>query len=194
MSGLENDIMEYAQDRLSKRRFEHVARVVETLDSFAEAHRLDRQECRAIGWLHDAAKEEPGQDFLDLVHSGRIEIDRETLDQPNLWHGFHAAYLGREKFGIDKQALLDAVRYHPTGSVGLEPEGLALFVADYSEPGRPMEWTEEIRDQAKENLPRAAHRVVCEKIDFIRKKGRTPHSRSLAFQVWLEESAIPRSA
>jgi HD superfamily phosphohydrolase YqeK len=48
-----------------------------------------------------------------------------------------------------------------------------------------MNGTGEIRNGAKKNLHAAALRVVDEKLAYIKGKGRTPHSRSLAFRDWL---------
>jgi len=194
MKGIEEKVMRFAQQRLSRERFGHVERVVSTIDSLAEVHGFDRSACRTVAWLHDSAKEEPREDFLGLVDGGRLEIDPESFDIPKLWHAFHAAYWGKEKFGIDREDLLDAVRYHPTGAPNLGFEGLALFIADYAEPGRPMEWAGEIRRQAEVDIHDAALRVVNEKMKYLKAKGRTPHTKSLAFRDWLEtRKQIPPS-
>lgn len=178
---LEERVMDYTKKKLSAKRFKHVERVVATIEEIAAARQLPVADCRMIGWLHDCAKEEPRNVFLSLVHRGLIYVDRETMEQPSLWHGFHAAHIGRKVFGIDNQALLEAVSYHPTGAPGLSAEGLALFVADYAEPGRPMAWTREIREQACQNLVAAAKRVCQEKIYYVLKKGKKLHSRSIDF-------------
>ena len=81
---------------------------------------------------------------MGLVRRRLIILDPETYEQPSLWHGYHAAHIGQRAFGIESPALLDAVRFHTTGTPGLSREGLALFVADYSEPGRPMTWAPEM--------------------------------------------------
>jgi len=186
MRSLEEELMRYARENLSDQRFGHVERVVETIDRIALAHGLSCEDCRTVGWLHDSAKQRPKEEFPRLVDEGRIEIDEETLRVPKLWHGYHAAYIGQSEFGIDRHELLDAVRFHPTGAPGLGGVGLALFVADYAEPGRPMEHTEEIRQEATRSLVPAALRVVNEKLAYLSRKGRIPHSRSLAFRDWLE--------
>ena len=185
MKELEETVMRHTRERLSEKRFGHVQRVVETIDEIAWTNGLSCSDCRLIGWLHDSAKQEPEEDFLDLVDRGEIDLDEETRANPKLWHGFHAAYWGRTQFGIDREDLLDAVRFHPTGSPGLTPEGIALYVADYAEPGRSMNGTEQIREQAKKSLYSAVLRVVDAKLAYIKGKGRTPHSRSLAFREWL---------
>ena len=162
-------------------------RVVSTVDEIAAANGLYRQDCRNVGWLHDLAKEEPVSAFQDLLDQGEIRLDPETLEQPNLWHGFHAAYWGSTRFGISDADLLEAIRYHPTGSPEFSPTGLALIVADYCEPGRPLENTAGICEQAKTDLFGAALRVAREKVKFVLEKGKEPHSRSLAFVDWLEK-------
>lgn len=185
MTGLENTIMEFTHSRLSSKRFEHVRRVVETLESIASPQGLDLSAARTTAWLHDSAKEEDKAAFRDLVDRGEIEIDEETLECPKLWHGYHAAYWGKARFGIDDEDLLAAVRHHPTGAPGLSEYGQALFVADYCEPGRGLTGTGEIVEIAKSDLNAAALRVVEAKIRYISEKGKTPHSRSIAYRDWL---------
>jgi predicted HD superfamily hydrolase involved in NAD metabolism len=190
---LEEKIMNYTRIRLSAKRFGHVERVVAAIESLAGDHGLPASDCRLVGWLHDCAKEDPKSAFLDLVASGKVELDPETMALPNLWHGYHAAWIGKEEFGIESTDLLDAVRYHPTGSPELSSVGLALFVADYCEPGRPMPWTREILAQARTDLLAAATRVCREKIRYLHTKGRPPHTRSVAFLDWLEAGRLART-
>lgn len=178
--------MQYTREKLSPKRFGHVERVVAVVDELARYNDLPLEDCHLIAWLHDCAKEEGKSSFLNLLRRRLIILDPETYDQPSLWHGFHAAHIAQRAFGIESPALLDAIRYHTTGTPGLSREGLALFVADYSEPGRPMTWAPEIREQAKTDLAGAALRVCREKIRFVQAKGRKPHSRGVAFMDSLE--------
>lgn len=178
--------MEYTRAHLSAKRFGHVERVAQTLDAIAESNRLDRHACRVAGWLHDCAKEAARATVLNLIVEGTLEMDEETRESPNLWHGYHAAWIGETEFGIKDEAVLEAVKYHPTGTADWSEVGLALFVADYAEPGRPMDWTQEIRDQAQSNLIGAAIRVCKEKIRYLKDRGKQPHSRSEAFLEWMK--------
>ncbi len=180
-------MMAFTQSRLSSKRFDHVKRVVDTVHSIAKAQGLDLEAARISAWLHDSAKEESKADFKQLVESGKIQIDEETLQTPKLWHGYHAAYWGQERFGIDNIGLLDAVRFHPTGDTGLNDYGHALFVADYCEPGRGLPHTEEIVEIAKKDLVTAALSVIERKIEYIQGKGKNPHSRSVAYRNWLAQ-------
>jgi predicted HD superfamily hydrolase involved in NAD metabolism len=191
---LEEQMMKYARMKLSAKRFAHVERVVAAVDDIARANSLPVEDCRIAGWLHDCAKEEPRSAVLHLVGEGKLDLDEETMGQPKLWHGYHAAQIGHDLFGITSGEILDAARYHPTGSPGLSPLGLALFVADYTEPGRALDGTALIREQANTDLPGAAMRVSREKIRYVLSKGRQPHSRSVAFLQWLEAAQLTAGA
>ncbi len=185
MSGVEKMIQEFTKKRLSSKRFSHVERVVETIEPIACEHGLDPVQARTAAWLHDCAKEESKSSFRELIEKGKIDIDPETLDCPKLWHGYHAAYWGEARFEVANDELLDAVRYHPTGDAGLSDYGHALFIADYCEPGRGLEGTAKIIELAKDDLKVAALKVVEQKIEYIRGKGKEPHSRSHAYREWL---------
>jgi len=41
-----------------------------------------------------------------------------------------------ESFGIEDQSILNAVKFHISGSSGLDPVGKVIFAADYLEEGR----------------------------------------------------------
>jgi predicted HD superfamily hydrolase involved in NAD metabolism len=178
-------VQDYVRQRLSSGRLAHTIRVVGTVQTIAKRHNLDMDECSLAAWLHDAAKEEPRAAFEGLLRNRQILLDAETISQPKLWHAFHAGYLGRVIFGIESDEVYDAVCYHPTGAPGLGKVGLALFVADYSEPGRSMRDTGDILSMAEKNLYEASFRVAEEKIRYLVGKGREVHSRAMAFHSWV---------
>ena len=67
MTDLEERLRGHVVSRLSRRRLEHVEGVVETIDSLARMHGISREDCRAVAWLHDCAKEEPPESFRQLI-------------------------------------------------------------------------------------------------------------------------------
>lgn len=186
MTDLEETVSTYVSQAVSKRRWQHIQGVVDTISLIAQAHRLSEQHCRLAAWLHDAAKEQPREAFQELVKGNQIMIDPESFANPKLWHGYHAAWLASKQFGILDEDILEAVRYHPTGTPGWGVVGLALFVADFAEPTRDISEAEGVRSVVRENLVLAAFQVAQKKLDYIKTKGKQPHSRGVAFLHWLE--------
>jgi len=113
-------------------RREHMARVAGLLDDWATAlgsSEDDRARWRASGYLHDALRDERADVLRPLVPP-----DQRDLLGPML-HGPAAAERLRQD-GVRDEELLSAVAAHTTGRAGLAVLGLALYAADYLEPGR----------------------------------------------------------
>lgn len=128
-AGRRNEPPEWAE--LTEPRLDHVRRVSELLADWSEALELPEQErvrWRAAGLLHDALKDAPIGRLRELVGD-------EGWPDPVLHAPAAAARLGRD--GVDDEALLLAVAYHPVGHPSFDELGVHLYLADYLEPGRP---------------------------------------------------------
>lgn len=120
---------------VSPARREHVERVAALMASWAERGGLpadDRARWRAAGLLHDALRD---ADFDTL----RPLVPPELRDAPGkMLHGPAAAARLRRD-GVADEPLLRAVAWHTLGHPDLDDLGKALYVADYTEPGRDYE-------------------------------------------------------
>jgi 2-amino-4-hydroxy-6-hydroxymethyldihydropteridine diphosphokinase len=116
--------------QVSKKRHEHITRVVGLLREWGTAMRLaDDEAARWIdaGVLHDALRDAPEEVLRAL--SGDQERHSELLHGP-------AAAVRAAQDGERRQDVLDAVRYHTVGSAEWTRTGRALYLADFLEPGR----------------------------------------------------------
>src|SRR5690606_38071992 len=119
--------------RVSKPRYQHVARVAALMDRWAEALGLtdgDRARWRTAGWMHDVVRNAPADELRQHI----ADAEQRALPAGFL-HGPAAADL-MAKDGYDDVEVLDAIRYHPLGHPDLGRLGLALVAADFLEPGR----------------------------------------------------------
>lgn len=119
-------------------RKEHVRRVSELMGHWAGRLGLnprDTARWRAAGLLHDALRD---ADFDAL----RDRVAPELRDAPGkMLHGPAAAARLRED-GVDDDALLLAIAWHTLGHADFDDLGRALYLADYTEPGRDYESAE----------------------------------------------------
>lgn len=116
--------------RVTDRRRNHIIRVVQLLESWADALRISNEE--RVKWvmagaLHDALRDAPEDDLRHL--SGIQGRDVEMLHGP-------AAATRLERDGVGDPSVLDAIRFHTVGSPNWDRTGKALFMADFLEPGR----------------------------------------------------------
>ncbi len=115
---------------VSERRLAHITRVSAMLDRWADEMKLGAEQAQAwhdAGRWHDALRDAPD----DRLRSLADEPDRPV----EMLHG-HAAAVMLERDGERRADVLDAVRWHTTGSATWNDVGRALYMADFLEPGR----------------------------------------------------------
>lgn len=181
----------FARSRLSDKRYDHTLRVAETAVRLARAHGLDEERVRLAALLHDAARETPGEEFLRLAEEWEIRIGEFERENPKLLHGPVAAELARRKLGIKDEEVLDAIRVHTTGSPGMSPLALALYVADKIEPDRDYPSVEYLRSIAAKDLRGTAREGLRRAIAHNEERGRPTHPASRKTLEWLEETQDP---
>ncbi len=117
---------------VSERRRAHIGRVTRLLDVWARALHLDSAEAQAwydAGRWHDALRD--CDEATLRAATGDAESPFGTLHGP-------AAANKLESLGEARRDVLDAIRWHTTGSGTWGRTGRALYMADYLEPGRPF--------------------------------------------------------
>lgn len=115
---------------VTEKRRAHIARVVALLDRWATEMGVPEDEAsrwRSAGLLHDALRDAPEPMLRALTGDGERVV--EVLHGP-------AAAVRAEQDGERRQEVLDAVRFHTTGSPTWQQTGKALYLADFLEPGR----------------------------------------------------------
>lgn len=160
-------------------RFEHTAGVVATASKLARWHRLSEPRLRQAAWLHDCGKALDREAMLPLLRKAKADKDERGL--PALWHAPVGAWLAQHEYGLKDPEALAAIRFHSTGAPGQTPLQMALFVADYIEPGRPA-WPElpAVRRMARHSLKAAWAQVLKHKLVDLIDRERPLHPRSLA--------------
>lgn len=168
---------------VTPRRFEHILRVANLADTIARANDFTRGELRATclaAVLHDAARDLPAEELFKLAPP---ETDLERA-HPLAVHGRASRKLA-ECWGITDERVLEAVEGHVFGVPHSSRIGMAVYIADVSEPGRGV--NADIRDIAMTNLFRAYQRAVDSKVRYLRSKGKAVHPATLRVYQELRE-------
>jgi 2-amino-4-hydroxy-6-hydroxymethyldihydropteridine diphosphokinase len=171
-------------------RREHMARVAGLLDVWAAALGVshhERARWRAAGHLHDALRDER-PDAL------RPQVPEALRDLPGpMLHGPAVAERLRLE-GVTDEELLAAVAAHTTGAAGLATLGLALYAADYLEPGR--DYGSDAHASLRARMPGELHEVVLavvgERMMHALERKRAIHPGTLA--LWNELTGFPGTA
>jgi predicted HD superfamily hydrolase involved in NAD metabolism len=160
---------------LSPRRFEHVLRVAELAETIARANRFASRELRATclaAILHDVARDLRDDRLFDLAPP---ENDMERHN-PLALHGRAGRVIARS-WGVTDERVLDAIEGHVFGVRPGDRIGMAVYIADISEPGRGV--NADIRELAMRDLGRAYRRAVEAKVRYLRGCGKAVHPRML---------------
>jgi predicted HD superfamily hydrolase involved in NAD metabolism len=162
-------------------RLLHTWGVVETALQLAAAHGVDTRNAGWAALLHDCAKSFDRLRALELMQIHNLATEPEDWDHPAIWHALIGAHLARERFGIEDEAVLAAIRAHPTGEAGMDDLALLLFVSDYVEPRRGVC---RLRGAAARNLRASTGGIallICRsKGDYLTAMGRAIHPALLA--------------
>ena len=113
-------------------RLDHMVRVAEVMDDWARALGVevgDRRRWRAAAMLHDALRDAEPEGLRPLVPADARMLPHGMLHGP-------AAAARLEADGVEDGPLLVAVRWHTTGHPDFDRLGHALYLADFTEPGR----------------------------------------------------------
>jgi len=166
-------IADKVRQQVSRKRWEHILRVAELAGEIAKANGLDPQKAYLAGLLHDVARELPEEELVRLCPP-QNEVERS---HPRSLHGCAGRKIA-DGWGVDDPEILDAVEGHVWGVSRGNLLGMAVYVADSSEPGRRV--NERIRELALAGRLREAYaQAVAKKVEYLRAKGIPIHPRTL---------------
>jgi predicted HD superfamily hydrolase involved in NAD metabolism len=164
-------------------RFEHIVRVAILAETIARANTFSPSNLRVTclaAVLHDAARDLSAAELLALAPPEN-ELEAQ---QPLSLHGRAGRRLA-ESWGVSDARVLDAVEGHVFGVTPGNFIGMAVYVADVSEPARGV--NADIRELAMRHLFRAYQRAVDAKVCYLRSKGKPVHPATLAVYRELRE-------
>ena len=136
----------------------HIDRVVALADELARRHGLDVARVRLAAQGHDLLRAVPPAKLLQRAEARGLPIDPVERAAPVILHGPLAALELEERFGVDDQDVLHAIRWHTPGHPDYSREAWAMFVADKVEPDKVARTPAlaSIRTLADESLETAA--------------------------------------
>lgn len=169
-------LVEQVSQRVSADRFAHVARVARLALDIADANGFSapqRQQVITAALLHDAARDMTDDQLLRLAPPV-LELERH---HPLALHGRAARALA-VSWGVTDPTVLDAVEGHVFGVRLDDLVGMALYVADVSEPHRGV--NDDIRQLAMTDLLAAYRLAVRAKVAYLKRCGKEIHPDTLA--------------
>lgn len=146
-----DEIKNWLKDNLNEERYIHTLGVSEAAEELAEIFNLNKEKALLAGLLHDAAKCFSNEKLLDIIHSHIPDIEDCELVNYKTLHAPVSAYLAKNQFNIEDSEILDAIRWHTLGRVGMSNFEKIIFLADKIEAKtRDAEFRKTCMDLLKE--------------------------------------------
>lgn len=166
-----NELIELMSKSLEQDRFYHSIGVSDTAACLAVKYDYDINKARIAGLIHDYAKRDSVETYIDYCIANNINITLAERANPQLLHAKIGAYLAENELKINDSDILSAITYHTTGRPNMSLLDKIIYIADYIEPGRykqPNLLT--IRKEAFENLDKCMYMILDDTVKHLKSK------------------------
>lgn len=155
--------------QLTEHRYQHTLGVMETAIRLAQKYGADTEKAELAAIFHDCAKFRPKDEMKRIIEEQKMPSILLEYNS-ELWHAPVGAFLAEKEAGIHDGEVLDAIRYHTSGRVGMTLLDKIIYLADYIEPGRHFPGVDEVREMAEADLDKALIQSMKNTINFLMKK------------------------
>ena len=154
--------------QLNARRCAHTISVMYTAASLAMCHGEDVQKALVAGLLHDCTKDMTDQEHMALCERAGEHLSPSEQENRHLLHAPTGAIAAREKYGVEDEDILNAIRSHTTGRAGMSLLEKIIFTADYIEPVRKgLPGIDEVRFLAFHDLDKCVHTISNNTLKYL---------------------------
>jgi predicted HD superfamily hydrolase involved in NAD metabolism len=181
------EALEIVKTALTEHRYQHTLGVMETAVTLAITFGADAKKAELAAIFHDYAKFRPKDEMKLIItqqHMDPLLLEHES----ELWHAPVGAYLVEMEVGIKDTEILQAIKSHTSGRVGMTLLEKIIFLADYIEPGRNFPGVEEVREIAKKDLNQAVIQTLVNTMQFLMKRKFKVFPETLHTYNWLVET------
>ena len=167
-------------------RFAHSLSVADTAVKLAGIHGLDTLRAEQAGLLHDCAKSLPLKEMQRISAAHGLTDDPAFLESGALLHSLVGARIAEDHYGMSDPEVLEAIRYHNTGYVGMSRLAMCVCLADSIEPLRKSyPRLGKIRDLSLRSLECALLMSLEETAAYVKSRGKYLHPRTRETIRWL---------
>lgn len=149
-----DELIQAVSSQMPAKRWEHTKGVMETAVILADRFGADPVKAELAAILHDVAKYWPVQKLQQMMVEHALSEELLHYDK-QLWHAEVGAFVAEHEYGVTDTDVLNAIRYHTSGRVGMTLLDKVVCLADYMEPGRDFPGVNNIRDLANHSLEEA---------------------------------------
>ncbi|MBP1156385.1 MULTISPECIES: bis(5'-nucleosyl)-tetraphosphatase (symmetrical) YqeK [unclassified Paenibacillus] len=173
------DMIESVRSQMPEKRWNHTLGVMETAVKLAERFGADPVKADLAALLHDVCKYWRVDEQARIIRENGLPLDLLEYDK-ELWHAHAGAWVAGERYGVQDEEVLDAIRYHTSGRARMTLLDKVVCLADYMEPGRDFPGVHNIREIAEYSLEKALLAGFDGTIRFLLDKGKRIYPMTLA--------------
>ena len=155
-----------------RHRYAHSLRVTRLAVRLARRHGEDVEAARLAGMLHDLARLYSDELLLLESRARGLAIDDFDRAHPRVLHARLGAELARERFGVQDERVLSAIRAHTLGSGSMSRLDAIVYLADSLEPERNFAERAQLERLAFADLEAAMHATLLQTIAHCGKSSR----------------------
>lgn len=117
---------------LDAERFEHTLGVAEMCVQLAERYGVDKDKAYWAGLLHDCAKCLSNDELLQIIKENAevLGINECEYLNPKTFHAPAGVIVAKTRYAIEDTEILDAIRWHTLGRVGMSLFEKIVYLAD----------------------------------------------------------------
>ena len=160
-------------------RFVHTKGVAEVSVHLAKLYGADEKEAELAAWLHDCARVYPTNTLIEECIRRDIPVTALDRRSPILLHAPLGVYLAKHVYGVENEAVLDAIAYHTVGREQMTTLECIVYLADMIEPSRDYPGVELLRELAEEDLTRAMVAAFDQSIAHVIRCGGLLHPNTI---------------
>ncbi len=173
-------------------RYIHSIGVMEECKKLCEVYRVDQEKGMIAGLFHDCGKFIKKNNAFEFIENHNLVIEDELLKNYQLLHPALGYYVGKIKYNIKDEGILESIRYHTTLRPNPTTLDKILYIADAIEPNRDYEGLRELRELAYLDLDRAVLKSLEVTIIDIINKGKYLGIESVVSRNYLLEKLNKR--
>lgn len=165
------ELRKYLKENLSNERYMHSIRVYEKALELSLLYDVDSEKVAIASLAHDMTKEnnEGEKQIIEKYFSNNEDL----LKSPKAWHGYTGSIMLKEKFNIDDEQILNAVKYHTLGHVNMDNVAKVVFIADFLDPQREnlnLPFYNSLINDKKLPLDEVLFEVIKDNVAYLKSK------------------------
>lgn len=145
------ELIKSVSEQMPAMRWQHTQGVMESAVKLAGLYGADPVKAERAAILHDVAKYWPVKQMELVIRENDLSKDLLFYDK-SLWHAEVGAFVAKRDYGVEDPEVLDAIKYHTSGRIGMTLMDKVVCLADYIEPGRDFPGVNNIRELAHHSL------------------------------------------